>query len=349
MSNTRVSISLSAPQEAEVAYMEITTKSKVEARRCRIVLLRHRGQKVAAIAQWLGCGRKAVYTACHRYLAQGVAGLRDERLYKGATKATAAVRKRLMGYLDTTPREHGWQRPTWTLELFARQLGADLGVTLSPSHLGRVLKQERCRRGRPRPVPKSDRPDPRQAVVRVQLMVARAAPACEVFFVDEADLHLNPKLGLMWMKRGQQVEIPTPGQDVRYHLAGALNARTGTLTYVHGMSKNAALFIDLLETLVERYRRSSILHLILDNYRVHTAQAVQRVLARLNGRVALHFLSPYCPEPNRIERLWKQLHDEVTRNHRHTSMQSLWRDVVHFLECVQPFPGTQTSTRRLVA
>lgn len=347
MSNTRVRISLSPAQEAEVAYMEVTTKSKVEARRCRMVVLRHQGRPVADIARVLGCGRKAVYAACHRYLSQGVAGLRDERRYKGPTKATAAVRERLMDYLDHTPRDHGWQRPTWTLELFARQLEADLSVRLSHSYLGRVLRQEKCRRGRPRPVPKPDRPDPTQTLARLQLVVARAAPACEVFYVDEADVHLNPKLGLMWMKRGQQLEIPTPGQDVRYHLAGALNARTGTLTYVHGMSKNAGLFVDLLDALCERYRRSSILHLILDNYRVHSCQAVQDALARLNGRVVLHFQSPYCPEANRIERLWKQLHDEVTRNHRHTSMHTLWLDVVHFLECVQPFPGTQTSTRRL--
>ncbi|MFP2924295.1 hypothetical protein ACLESO_03555 [Pyxidicoccus sp. 3LG] len=30
----------------------------------------------------------------------------------------------------------------------------------------------------------------------------------------------------------------------------------------------------------------------------------------------LHFLPPYCPEGNRIERLWLDLHANVTRNHR---------------------------------
>lgn len=349
MAYKRSTISLSPSEEADVAYREVTTKSKVEARRCRIVLLRHQGKRVADIAQWLGCGRKAVYTACHRYREQGMAGLRDERLYPEPTKATAAVRERLRDYVDHTPRDYGWERPTWTLELFALQLEADMGVTLSHAYVGRVLKQEDCRRGRPRPVPKSDRPDPTQDLVRLQFIVDRAAPACEVFYVDEADLHLNPKLGLMWMPRGQQIAIPTPGQNVKYYLAGALNARTGTLTYVHGMNKNAVLFIDLLEALVHRYRRSSILHLILDNYKVHSCQAVQEVLARLNGRVVLHFQPKYCPEANRIERLWKQLHDEVTRNHRHPTMRSLWLDVVRFLDCVQPFPGTKTSTRRLAA
>ena len=40
-------------------------------------------------------------------------------------------------------------------------------------------------------------------------------------------------------------------------------------------------------------------------------------------RVQLHFLPPYCPDHNRIERLWKDLHDNVTRNHRCRTMDEL--------------------------
>jgi transposase len=36
----------------------------------------------------------------------------------------------------------------------------------------------------------------------------------------------------------------------------------------------------------------------------------------------LHFLPPYCPDDNRIERLWKDLHDNVTRNHKVSAQQN---------------------------
>ena len=36
----------------------------------------------------------------------------------------------------------------------------------------------------------------------------------------------------------------------------------------------------------------------------------------LAGRIRLHFLPPYCPDENRIELLWLQLHSNVARNHR---------------------------------
>jgi transposase len=45
----------------------------------------------------------------------------------------------------------------------------------------------------------------------------------------------------------------------------------------------------------------------------------------------LHFLPPYCPDYNRIERIWKDLHDNVTRNHTCRSMRELLREVIAYL------------------
>ena len=37
----------------------------------------------------------------------------------------------------------------------------------------------------------------------------------------------------------------------------------------------------------------------------------------------MHFLPPYCPDANRIERVWQDLHANVTRNHRCKSLKAL--------------------------
>lgn len=57
----------------------------------------------------------------------------------------------------------------------------------------------------------------------------------------------------------------------------------------------------------------------------------QQTLAALEGRVVLHFLPPYCPQENRIERLWQDLHANVTRNHTRSRMQDLMADVRRYL------------------
>jgi hypothetical protein len=48
-------------------------------------------------------------------------------------------------------------------------------------------------------------------------------------------------------------------------------------------------------------------------------------------RLKLHFLPPYCPDHNRIERIWKDLHDNVTRNHRCATMGELMAEVRTYL------------------
>ena len=55
------------------------------------------------------------------------------------------------------------------------------------------------------------------------------------------------------------------------------------------------------------------IHLVLDNYKIHDSKIVQAALQGcFAGRIKLHFLPPYCPKYNRIERVWKDLHDNVT-------------------------------------
>jgi transposase len=51
----------------------------------------------------------------------------------------------------------------------------------------------------------------------------------------------------------------------------------------------------------------------------------------VQDRVQLHFLPPYCPDHNRIERIWKDLHDNVTRNHTCRSLKQLMQEVRTYL------------------
>ena len=64
------------------------------------------------------------------------------------------------------------------------------------------------------------------------------------------------------------------------------------------------------------------IHVILDNYRIHSSGEARRALRQL-GSIQLHFLPPYSPDHNRIERLWQNLHANVTRNHKNKTLESL--------------------------
>jgi putative transposase len=213
-------------------------------------------------------------------------------------------------------------------------------LAVSRETVRRWLHQDNLVWRRPRPVLR--RQDPcRQGKLRALRHLLAHLPEDEVaVFEDEVDINLNPKIGSMWMRRGQQAEVETPGDNAKRYLAGSMNWRTGTLWVTEGNKRDGALFVRHLEDLRLRLRRYRVIHVICDNARFHQAakcKRVQEYLKRWGHRIVLHYLPLYAPETNPIERVWWHLHDEITRNHQCQTMEELLDLVFRWLEDGNPF------------
>jgi len=104
------------------------------------------------------------------------------------------------------------------------------------------------------------------------------------------------------------------------------------LTWVDGRHKDSGLFIALLAKLLRRYPHHRIIHVILDNYGIHTSRRTQTWLSERGHRIRLHFLPPYCPDDNPIERAaWRELHQNVTYNHQCRTIEQLLAEAEAFL------------------
>ena len=99
-----------------------------------------------------------------------------------------------------------------------------------------------------------------------------------------------------------------------------------------GDRKATWLFLNLLRALWFAYRWARVVHVILDNDVIHKTARVEQLLRDMGTKIRLHFLPPYCPNANRIERLWQDRHANVTRNHRHRTMRDLLAAVLEWLE-----------------
>jgi len=301
--------------------------------RIRIVLMNFGGQKVSLIAETVGCSGKTVRRVVNRFVEQGIGGLYDRREDNGELKLDEVYLGRLRELVDLIPQDFGYFRPTWTRELLVDVMAREIGIRIHPTTMSRALRKINARRGRPRPIvgcPWSNSAKTRR-INQLKRIQAKLKPGEVLVYEDEVDIHLNPKIGLDWMNSGAQKEILTPGQNKKRYLAGALNAETGELIVVEGDRKNSDLFLRLLEKLKQKYSGAKRIYVILDNYRIHSSQIVNSALAHHLSNIKLEFLPPYCPNDNRIERVWKDLHDEVTRNHRHRSLENLMIDVYRFI------------------
>lgn len=298
-----------------------------------IVLNLLRGRGAYPTAEALGVHNTTVYRVAKRFRALGEAGLLDGREDNGTAKLDERFLDVLYRAVRSSPQKYGWRRPTWTRELLVLVLEHKTGVRVHVATLSRALARIRARRGRPRPTvrcPWSPLAKARR-LGALRRLVAGLPRRERAFYEDEVDIHLNPKLGPDWMVPGQQKEVLTPGTNVKRYLAGALEVRTGLLTWVEGERKASGLFIALLDRLARWNPRAKVIHVILDNYRIHDSKITQAALAGHRGRIVLHFLPPYCPLENRIERLWEDLHANVTRNHTCRTMDALMAEVREYL------------------
>lgn len=303
--------------------------------RCRIVIALVQGVTPTEVGRSGMASSSLVYDVMHRFIDDGLLGLADRREDNGESRVTEEYEAELFLVVPDSPQDYGHRRPTWTQELLILVLHKRTGIRISCTTMSRLLKRLGIRLGRPKPIvgcPWKNRRRKRR-LREIEDLVKSVPKNEEILYVDEVDIHLNPKIGPDWMLRGTQKFVLTPGKNQKRYLAGAFNARSGRLTWVEADHKNSQLFILQLWRLVGRdYPQAKKIHLILDNYRIHSSFQTQAALARLNGRVVLHFLPPYCPDHNRIERVWRDLHANVTRNHRCRNMKELMKEVDYWLK-----------------
>lgn len=331
----RTAIVLSRPQRRRLLRAARKTTDANLRTRHMIVIHSAAGKSQSQIAAMLGCSVSTVKRARTRWRELGEAGLIDRREDNGPpAKADEAYAVDLLRVLEHSPRRHGRRRPTWTQELMIKVMCTRGHQEVSRTTVGRLLRRLRVRRGTPKPTVTCPWGRRRKAarIALVRKRIESLPPDEAAVWEDELDVDLNPRIGPDWMLAGTQRRVRTPGKNVKRYVAGALDAVTDHLVWASGTRKNSLLFIELLKKLLKVYADKSVIHVILDNYAIHRSRQTQAWLAEHGQRLRMHFLPPYCPDDNRIERrVWREVHANVTRNHDCESIEQLMGEVVYHL------------------
>jgi transposase len=330
----RMVVRVRGPVKRQLRKLHRQTNDKGLASRCQIVLLWGERARHFDIAKSVGCSISWVDRVIRRFRDHGVAGLHDRREDNGQTKVDEEYLAKLYEIVDKQPPDFGYPRPTWTQELLAKVMEELTDVKVHPTTMCRALQKNKARLGQPKPT--VDCPWPKAKKNRRLAAIRRAVDGMKAgevaVYLDEIDIHLNPKIGPDWMNRGKQKETMTPGQNVKRYICGALNATTRRIEYVSGERKNSLLFLSMLERLLKAYPNAPAIHIVLDNFRIHSSKQVQAWMKEKGHRIRLHFLPPYCPDDNKIERKWRDLHANVTRNHRCNTIDELMAEVRRWLK-----------------
>jgi putative transposase len=297
-----------------------------------VLLLCTAGRNPTEIAAFLFCSRSSVYRIVRAYRAGhlGVQIDSDGQL-SVAVRMTVLMpwlMRSLGALLKAAPRAYGWCRTRWSWATLAATLQTKHGIEVSAETVRRWLHEMGWGWKRATLVATDDDPHRGERLARIRFHHEHWQAHAVMVFADELDIALLPKVGAAWMPQGTQAEVMTPGTNEKHYLAGALQLATGKMLYCFGPRKNNGLFRALLSLLDATYSAQQItrIYVVVDNYCIHKAKAVEQWLAS-HPRFELLWLPTYCPRANPIERAFGDVHDKCTRNHQRKRLHDLVRAV----------------------
>ena len=329
--------------------LEEQARMRAELRRARygdllalhLLLLCAAGRTPSEVARVLFCSRSSVYRVVRAYRAGTLTfeEASEQSPRQRRRRLTPSLKRSVLALLKTAPRVLGWCRTRWSCAALATELQIRRGIEVSAETIRHWLHELGWEWKRAKVAAKDDDPDRVTKLARIRLAFEQRCAGAALFFADELDINLLPKVGYQWMPKGEQVEVMTPGTNEKRYLAGALDLRTGTITHCVWYRKQTGLFLDLLQTLDRTHPAPhfSLLTVVVDNAKLHKAKKVQQWLAA-HPRFELLYLPTYCPQANPIERAFGDVHDKCTRNHTRKRMGHLVQDVKQHLRVNGPWP-----------
>jgi transposase len=306
-----------------------------------LLLLCAAGRSPSEVASVLFCSRSSVYRIVRAYRAGTLTfGEATDHATQQRRRrlVTPSLKRSVLALLKTAPRALGWCRTRWSCATLAVELQVRRGVEVSAETLRHGLHKLGWEWKRAKLAAKEDDPQRVEKVARIRLAFEQLRVGAALFFADELDLNLLPKVGYQGMPKGEQVEVLTPGTNEKRYLAGAVDITTGLIPQCVWYRTQTGLFLDLLDTLDRTHPAPlfSRLTVVVDNATLQKAKKVQQWLA-VHPRFALLYLPTYCPRANPIERAFGDVHDKCTRNHTRKRLWHLVGDVKPHLRVNGPW------------
>jgi transposase len=146
-----------------------------------------------------------------------------------------------------------------------------------------------------------------------------------IMFMDAVHPEYQSQAVYGWIPKGETKTLPTTNKQFRLHLNGAINLDTMDIFTKEYDTIDAASVVSFFKDL-ELENPYKTIHIICDNGRSNKNKDIQQYLE--TSRIKVHYLPPYSPNLNAIERLWKIMRERVTYN-KYYPVFADFKDKVH--------------------
>lgn len=293
---------ISSDQKLELERRARQTKDKHEHTRLCVILARSEGMSIESIAQAHRISVQSVY----RYLAEYETEEKTKHDQRGGSesKLNKLQTQELIEHLQEITYLHAKQISSYVQDKY--------GVTYSVAGMTFWLKTQGFVYKEPIKVPGKLDPEKQEEFIKVYEALKKSLQGNEeLYFMDAVHPEFQSKGVCGWIKSGEVKTLPTTSAQYRMHFIGAL-ALEGMKVFAQEFEtvdadSMIAFFKDL-----EKSSDASTIHIICDNGRSNKNKKVDMYLE--TSRIKVHYLPPYSPNLNPIERLWRVLREKKTYN-----------------------------------
>ena len=187
------------------------------------------------------------------------------------------------------------------------QLGQRTGKTIARDTLREYAHRLGLRPKRARKSLRKKRDDKAFERCRSELEELLRMPDLDVMYFDEAGVSLRGVVPYGWYRAGARGEVPmTGGQRSSAQVLGFEEPDGHVESYIHQGYVNSDVVIEVFDDYVQRIDGTTVV--VIDNASCHTSKTFLVAAERWEkqGRLVYN-LSPYGPELNSIERLWRKV------------------------------------------
>lgn len=208
-------------------------------------------------------------------------------------------------------------------------------VEFTVSGMTKWLKRQGFSYKKPKETPSKADPAKQAEFIAFYENLLNTTPEDEpIEFADGVHPTMATKVTYGWIKKGTDKLIKTTASRTRVNLMGSINLETMDVSIGSHDSIDSSALTAHFKKLREKYPNAPNIHTILDRSGYNTSAQTKKA-AKKHG-ILLHFLPPYSPNLNPIERLWKVMNEHVRNNKFFASAKEFRKAIVDFFAVTWP-------------
>ena len=326
-------IKLTSQEKGALEARHRKERDRRVADRIKAVLLSDEGWSITQIAQALRIHVETIRTHLREY--EESQKLKPEN-GGSVSKLDDVQTQELIRHLESTTY--------MTARAICAHVYESYGITYSVQGMTSWLHIHKFSYKQPAPTPSKADPVKQEAFIEKYNRLMNTALEDEpILFGDGVHPSMATKISCGWIRKGVRKPILTTASRTRINLMGALDLERMTLSVCELETLSTATMGTFFDHIKARYPRAPKIHLILDRGSYNVSSETQKA-ARARD-IELHFLPPYSPNLNPIERCWKIM-NEYTRNNRFfTSAKDFREAILNFFNETWPSIAMQMVDR----